>query len=536
MEDVIRRSFVLNDTATRLQLIWHAGSQLPDLKEASIVAARVTKTGYEWATAQVSCPHCHRAFRVSRHTRSASAQLARTVETIKQPAQDVRTVKHEPIEHLFLSEESLSLLQMFGNVSIDARIKIAVDCPHCGRGLQVTMSAQQVELVVRIDDECVAAICPDGGKVLFRPGGIVGYESPSSRWQPRTDAGVFLELPGVVGTSREGKDLLRRALCVRSSSLDDSDQIDLLDFALRHRFKGYDARFYAQAKQLCLTYGASIRVVLALFDLPHEFSIPHIMHLFKQSGLPNRASVLKAAGQNLVSLALFAKFGLGGLCGGDPNLAVRLLTSKTVDAVWFDALLNDYDEVSGLVRLAMQEEQSTYLVNRLMKLDSHTVATCVNTYEKLRLDCLSGLMTYRAAREHVSFTAIVKDPWVLDAYRQDIRSAPLRYGPDAALQGEYDGFRFELPRKMGRFAEAGVELKNCLGQYAETVAMGDTLVFLVSKGSRLVAAVEMRPIVKEVRQMFAKANRRIAITEDLGMAIARWAKDKGLDLSGRMFA
>ncbi len=525
MEGIIRRSFALDDTAVGLQLTWHEGASVPDFDSVPAVAAQACETGYRWATAHAACPHCHRSFQVTPHMPTHAPHHGRAATAA------------EPLEQMFLTGASVPLLMMLGNLSADPDARPAVACPHCAQAFVATLSQQRAEMVVCIGDERVAVICPDGGKVFFLPDGVVSYHAPALCRQPHTEEEVFLALPGSIGASSEGRELLRKALCLPADAMGSGNAIDLLDLALRHRFRGYDARFYDQAKRLLSTYGVRPLVAGALFELPRHFSRRGaVQSMFRESGLVDKPSVRKAAGSNLVSLALLAAYGLGRLCGGDPNLAVALLTSKNVDAIWVDALLDSRNRVGDFVELAMKEEEPAYLVDRLFDLDAKTLAECVVTCERLCPDLRTQTMAYREAREHASFSDIVKNPRLLSAYRRDALSPVLKYGRHTALQGEYDGFLFELPAKTAQLVAAGAELKNCLGDYAEQVALGDKLVFLVSKGSHLVAAVELRPFVREVSQMFAKANRKIQVTEDLGLAIARWAQDKGLCLSGSVYA
>ena len=514
----IQRDFILTDGTVKLNLVWRSGKALPDFDAVPIVAARMEEGEFRWATGETCCPKCQHLFSIEAAASTQGTHVA------------------NEIGHKLLTPEAVPVLMMVGNVKMDADVVDAV-CPACGEVFAVSENAGATEMHAIIEAGCITIKRPRGRTVCFNTDGTVFASELHLFGMQAPDAVEFASVPRFVGVSREAKDWLRLALGIRADERLGGDSIDLLDFALRHRFKGYGEGFISEARTWLVQQGTRLEAVDSLFSLPrHCADHETMLKLFGQSGLPDKPSVRKAAATRPAALALAAKLQLGMLCGDDPNLAVALLKSPRLDAAWGSALLGRRGTMSGLLRLAAKEEKPSYLVNRLLEVDCDSMKDCVAYYEELCLAPYQALVAYRLARKDYGFAGIIAKPELLAAYAEIARTSKslgIRYGEGPALQGEYNGFRFSLPRQTGRFVSAGAALKNCLGSegYAESVMLGRTLVFLVSKGASLKAAVEVHPQSKSVIQMYAKANRKIEPTEDLGIAVALWAADKGIDLS-----
>lgn len=517
MARTIKKVFTLTDGATGLRLTWHAGTDLPDFAVVPAVAARTTPAGFEWATADTVCPHCRKRFPI-------------TFSGGHDEASDSRDIS----EMLLTNETAVLLIVAVGNAAIDTSAPLNATCPSCGESFLVSMDARERELAVHIDDRCIALKCPGGETVYFLSGGGVLASEKQLKGTPAAEAIEFSAIPLLLGVSREAKEWLCWALGIKLPDGAENDDIDVLDLALRYRFKGYDEGFFAEARASIMRFGSRAKLLNGLFALPRSFTDRNALaKLFKKSGLPDKPSVRKAAAARPVALALAARARLGKLCKGDPNLAVTLLRSDRLDAVWVGSMLDRKGELCGFIELAANEEKAGYILQRLLSLDAGTLARGIYEFNALSLDPFEELKAYRLARKSYSLTEIIKRPKLLEAYARSNESINITYGASSSLQGEFDGYRFTLPRRTSRFEAAGATLKNCLGDgYGKSAALGNTLVFLVSKERKLVAAVEVQPERRAVMQMYAKANRRISPTEDLGIAIARWAKDKGIGLSG----
>ena len=521
MARTITKTFTLTDGAMGLRLAWKSGKALPDFREEPVIVARTTTDGFEWATADTKCPHCNSSFPIASKLRSCGENDS------------------SDIGLMLLTPEAIPLLLMIGNVSIDTSAPMRATCPHCGTAFAISLEARESELAIHVDDRWIALKCPGGETVYFLSDGAVLASKKQLKGTPAAEAFEFLALPQLLGKSKEAKDWLCWALGIKagSSSFDDCS-IDALDLALRWRFKGYDEAFLAEARAYIAQAGVRSDVLNGLFTLPRNFTDQQaLIALLEKSGLPNKPSVRKAAAARPAALAIISKTSIGKLCGKDPNLAVRLLRSEKFGVEWIGALLDRKGNLSRLISLAASEEKPSYLVQRLLDIDAKTLAQGVLGFDGLKLDSFDGLKAYRLARKNYSLSEIIRKPALLDAYARSNKSISITYGSNSSLQGEHGGYKFFLPRSTGQFESAGATLKNCLGDgYGKNAALGNTLIFLVSKDESLVAAVEVSPEKKTVVQMFAKANRKITPTEDLGLAISLWAHDKHIRVRGCDFA
>lgn len=514
----IKKAFDLTDGKASLDLRWQSGETLPDFDHVPVVAARFAGRGFEWATGEACCPSCGtRIFVVADPMRN-----------------DVCNGGGNVIGNMLLTAEAAPLLTMLGNVSVDTESDMRMACPVCGETFLVGLNSKMGEVVAYVDDDCISIRCEGGKTVYFLPNGTVLASERQMRGTPAAEASEFCELPHCLGSSKEAKDWLCWALGIRAEDRPTGNEVDMLDLALRYRFKGYGESFIAEMKACMAQPGVKKEVLNGLFALPRNRSDEKaLLKLFEGGKLPDKPSVKKAAAARPVALAIIARTTLGTICGNDPNLATTLLTSARLDAAWASALLDKKGQLSGLISLAASEEKPAYLVQRLLTTDSKTLALGVSLFDGLKLEPYDELKGYRLARKSNSLTDIIKRPKLIALYAKRDEGISISYGGNSSLQGEYDGYRFALPRHTGRFASAGAALKNCLGDgYEKSVALGNTLIFLVSKSSNLVGAVEVAPQKRSVVQMYAKANRPITPSEDLGIAIACWARDKGISLSG----
>lgn len=514
----IKKTFDLTDGKASLDLKWQFSEALPDFDRVPAVAARVVTRGFEWATGEARCPNC-----------------GTLIPVVSEPArEDARNGGGDAISNMLLTSEAAPLLMMIGNVSIDAASDMRMACPVCSVSFLAGLNARTGEVVAYVDDDCISVRCEGGKTVYFLTGGTVLASERQLRGTPAAEASEFSELPHCLGSSKEAKDWLCWALGIRAEDRSAGNEVDMLDLALRYRFKGYGEAFITEMKACVAQPGVKKEVLNGLFALPRNRSDEKaLLKLFEGGKLPDKPSVKKAAAARPVALAIVARTTLGTICGNDPNLATTLLSSTRLDAAWASALLDRKGQLSGLVSLAASEEKPDYLVQRLLATDSDTLALGVSQFDGLKLEPYDELKGYRLARKSNSLAEIIKRPRLVALYAKRDEGISISYGGNSSLQGEYDGYRFALPRHTGRFASAGATLKNCLGDgYEKNVALGNTLIFLVSKGGSLVAAVEVSPQRRGVVQMYAKANRPITPAEDLGIAIACWARDKGISLSG----
>jgi len=514
----IKKAFDLTDGKTSLDLKWQSGETLPDFDRAPVVAARVAGRGFEWATGEARCPNC-----------------GTRVPAVAEPArEDERNVSGNTIGNMLLTSEAAPLLMMLGNVSIDTESDMEMTCPVCGESFLARLNSRMGEVIAYVDDDCISIRCEGGKTVYFLPNGTVLASERQMRGTPAAEASEFCELPHYIGSSKEAKDWLCWALGIRAEDRPSGNEVDMLDLALRYRFKGYGEGFIAEMKACMAQPGVKKEVLNGLFALPRNRTDEKaLLKLFEGGKLPDKPSVKKAAAARPVALAIIARTTLGAICGNDPNLATTLLSSTRLDAAWASALLDRKGQLSRLVSLAASEEKPAYLMQRLLATDSKTLALGVSLFDGLKLEPYDELKGYRLARKNNGLAEIIKRPKLVALYAKRDEGISISYGDSSSLQGEYDGYRFALPRHTGRFASAGATLKNCLGDgYEKSVALGNTLIFLVSKGGNLVGAVEVSPQRRGVVQMYAKANRPITPTEDLGIAIACWARDKGISLSG----
>ena len=514
MAKTFKRVFSLSDGTADLRLLWHTSRALPDFAGGSIVSARVGDSGYEWATAETTCLNCGCRFPISHDSQTEGSSRSGF------------------INDEVLNDDAIPLLMMLGNVSIDISHMMA-RCPECAATFEVKPKAREEELLVSVDDYAISLRCPNGKTVYFLPDGKVLASERQLRGTPAAEAVEFSALPGEIGCSQEGKDWLCWALGIHERDRLAGNEIDVLDLALRYRFKNYGDAFIDEVKASITQSETRPTVLNGLFALPRNSSdLTSLERMFRKSHLPDKPSVRKAAMARPAALAIAAKMGLSSICGNDPNLAVTLLSSKRLDAVWASAMLGRKGGMSSLLTLAIREEKPSYLIQRLLALDAANLSRGVRAFEELNLDPYEELKAYRLARKNHSLSDILQKPKLLAAYAMSDEDINITYGAKSSLQGEYDGYRFSLPRNTSRFSSAGATLKNCLGEgYAANAALGKTLVFLVSKDKRLVGAVEVFPESNNVCQMYAKANRPIMPDESLGIAISQWAKDKGIGLS-----
>ena len=516
------RTFAMTDGTSRMHLEWHTDTNLPDFERTAVAAMRTAEAGIEWATAKVVCPHCAHAFRLEPASRRGSSTAA--------GARDGR----------MLDEAAVPLLEMLGNISIEPGAKVSAACPRCGMQLHASLDAKEDRIAVSVCEESIVVAWSGSYEAHFLPDGKTYVAMRGVDAHSASELDALLRMPGVIGVSGEAKKWIYTVLGIGPMDGTPGDEIDILGLALEHRFKGYGAEFASRVREYfdqLLEGEAHWEVVNSLFCLPRRCSDRAALEkLFAKSKLPDKPSVRRAAVENAAAFAMVAHYGLGVLCGGDPNVAVRLLASRRLDPAWVGSLLNKDAQMSDLVLHAAKQEKPAYLCKKLLGTSAAALASLVACYEGLDLGSFCGMRAYQQARRKHRLSAIIKRPGLLSAYADSSESVSINYGENAALQGSYDGFRFELPEHTGVFAAAGAELKNCLCEaHGIRAALGEALVMLVSKGSHLVAAIEMPQDGKEALQMLAKANRAIAITEDLGIAIAKWGRANNVALSGELF-
>ena len=520
MSQPITKHFPITKGTAKLRLDWHTSDSLPDLAGAPVVSVRKSHLGFEWATVATKCPHCGEEF---------------TIENCPGSATGCRLPL---LSEISLTKDALSLLELVGNVSADLRTDVAVLCPHCETSFFASPDAAEKVLTVHVTDDEVVVSSADGTTVRFMPDGRATAVPRQNGKVPGPSGDDLLSLPCYIGESKEARDWICLALGIKVKEKGPNAEVDILDLALRHRFKGYGEEFIQQAKAFVTQPKMRSEIVEALYMLPrHCYSDGFLCRLLAGTGLPYKPSVKKAASQNIIAPLIVEKLGLGGLCGGDPNLAVRLLKSLDPNAAWTGSLINDEGKLSGFVSLALREERPAYLLKRILDLDKGVLKECIDHYGELKLDPYAELKAYRLARRDHSLSSIIRKPSLLEVYAKLSDSVPIKYAEDhAALEGSYDGFSFNLPLETGEFAIAGSKLNNCLDEgYAALATVGCRLVFLITCGGSLVAAAEVYPGVNEVVQVFAKSNTWISLTGDLGAAIVHWARDKKLALSGRLF-
>ncbi|HIR02256.1 MAG TPA: hypothetical protein IAA69_08370 [Candidatus Aveggerthella stercoripullorum] len=299
-----------------MDLKWQSSETLPDFDRVPVVAARVAGQRFEWATGEARCPNC-----------------GTRIPVVAEPTrQDAHNRGGNAIGSMLLTSEAAPLLMMIGNVSIDTESDMRMACPVCGESFLVGFNSKKGEMVAYVDDDCISIRYGGEKTVYFLPNGTVLASERQLRGTTAAEASEFSEMPHYLGSSKDAKDWLCWALGIRVEDRPISNDVDMLDLALRYRFKGYGEAFIAEMKTCIAQPGVKKEVLNGLFALPRNRTDEKaLLKLFEDGKLPDKPSVKKVAAARPVALAIIARTTLGAICGNDPNLATtRLSSTRTV--------------------------------------------------------------------------------------------------------------------------------------------------------------------------------------------------------------
>lgn len=524
-----RWRFELSDGTVPLRLEWHRGTSLPR-PSSGIVAIKTNPGKVEWATASVKCPDCRAFFAILPVGPGGYYGEKMRLPKVVLDTGRIAEVECANIAGELISAEAMEILALIGNVAIDTNRDLYARCPKCGHVHIVKPFSEAMRMEVSLSRKGILVRCPGGETVVFEQGGRARLDYLHAGRGAIAELHDLMSLPRMIGLSQEALSFLTWILGIGVGRQRIPGAINITGIALRYRFRNYDDSFYSTAKAILAHKELSANARSSLFLLPVDGGDMEALHkLLDAGGLPDKPSVRRAGARCPALLAFIAGTGIGKICGADPNVTVSLFDAAEKDVAFLASLLNADGKLSCFFRILAEEEKPSVLLKRLKTAGTSVVSHAVSEYSTFAIGQYEAMKAYRRARKSYGMAALVDNPKLMLPYVENKCDADITYKVRSLdLEGEFGSYVFELPRNTRQLREAGATLKNCLGSYTLLVQSGKTLIFLVSKGNSLVAAVEVNPDDHSIVQIKGKTNREISPDEPIGQATKMWIADRQL--------
>lgn len=535
MSGVTERKFQVTDGSARLEVAWSTATELPDCHEAGIVAARKVDGAYEYATAACSCPTCHETIRVT-----ASSPRTEAMALVDLEKATVVETECLSIAGAMLDAEALVLLEILGNVSFDEEQVYFAECPTCGRRFPVRFRPDTREVIVKATNSGVEIRD-------YRTRGLeLTFDGEFDPWRmdehdsSRDKLRRFSTLNGfVMGVSAECRQFIDIALGLRPGWPIVEDAVDVVDIALRNRFRhGYDERFIRTAREVVgkvdCRIGNDLEPGAGLLELPRGLDDRAIADIVERNWWQDDPAMKVAVRTNLAIAAIMAYGNLGRVCAGDRDAALTLLQPGILDVDFLYALYDNsgYCEggLSNLFLAASMIEEPNELVSAVLDMGSDGVRRANRRFAETGLGKLQAYVAYESARREFTLQEILQEPGLLRRRETHPRAIRIRYGErERSLAGDFGGFRFSLPADTGSILSVSRSIgADCLWHGGVEAAFGEAVIVHVASWDRFVALIKLEHGARVIRSVTGRGGKRLRKDGKVARAIADWADCNGM--------
>lgn len=540
IDDGNAKKFALADGCERLVLGWRSASELPDWREVGMIAAKKASGGYEYADARVTCPVCWSRFAIAPKREGEGLSPVRKMRKVDLRGAVVVEADCTDVSDALLDCEALALLELVGNVAIDEGDGLYATCRSCKALFPVSTRVEDWSATIRIADGEVEVEDELGRRIKFyRNGGFDFWSDPEEDYPSSQLRGMSTLNTAVLGVSAEARRYLDTLLGLAPGRPRVADGIDLLDVAVRNRFRrSYDSQFYQDVKDVVMMVdprkGNNLEPGSELFKLPRDLEEDAIPTILEANQWPNTPVVRRAVKNRLALATLMAYDRAGMICGGDPDVVAELLGSFAAGVDFAYAL---HDEcrifsrgISDLFLAASREDGPRALVECLLKMGPDAIGRCQGEFRALRFGRIEAYAVYKTARREHTMAEILRSPSILEAYRTVPQGIEIRYSEwERSLASEHGGFRFSLPKTVGAIAAIGRDLGDeYWGCCSDHALYGEKLVVFVAARSDFVALVRLADGARTVEGVIARGGKKVRKGGRLGRAIGEWVDSHGL--------
>lgn len=237
-------------------------------------------------------------------------------------------------------------------------------------------------------------------------------------------------------------------------------------------------------------------------------------------GLPNKAAVRQAVGQNIFEVdRVKAAF---DLCK-NYDYAIRLHAG--LKALSTKSHIHSYQDLCAFLASMLPTYGERGIVQIVETVDGEDLWDCVQLYRQLSPENQEAI-----SLEHVKVKAL--HDWMAKKHRRQSHKNQKFNVPDhivKRLSMQTNRLKFFLPKESIELLEAGAELHNCVATYGTAMKDNSKWIVLVADDSgRLAACLEIQG--KKLVQAKTDKNRLVANDSKLNADVLVWAKEANLEI------